>query len=428
MSKYLIIGVLLLPMSISAQILNQDASGKSSIVTGGSSLNIDIAEGLMKINHYGYSKDKTILYGFDLQGKNESNIATLFKEGQFTPKAELSFLIGKRSVKFSEPLSAKPVDNTELQKLGPIADEVYEKLVKKNFTGCKDANDVETENSKKFRKALDDLPLQGYENIIVNIYGLISGLDAKDTECSPKLKAQAELIINGIRGELIFSEIVKLKEQIESRRSASAEYVPNTTLFSYLRAGFTGQEFKFDRGKVFGSYETRFLDTLNLGGFVEIGLTRQWKMNYIGFNVGYNYTNNFSSLEEDDYSFSKDTALTDGTLKKSKSFKAYSGDFGKLGKVYISFDYLKMIDLGESHYIMTGSYFRSNISLKSSLEKSNTVLGIGVNYINGASGRFLGGVYLQTDDLFGNRDLGMGKSIQFGVTARFSLGSIFVFK
>jgi hypothetical protein len=65
---YLVTGFTVCVFASQGQILNQDAAGKSSIIWNGSSINIDVAEALVKINHY-HTNKHGFIYGFDVQAK-----------------------------------------------------------------------------------------------------------------------------------------------------------------------------------------------------------------------------------------------------------------------------------------------------------------------------------------------------------------------
>src|SRR4051812_40307119 len=96
--KRFIIGWLLifgyLPLAHS-QIINQDASGKSSIVTPGTSINLNITETQIQGTHYGsFGANKNGLYGFDFSAKNSTGVANIFDQGKFAPGGSVSGLIG----------------------------------------------------------------------------------------------------------------------------------------------------------------------------------------------------------------------------------------------------------------------------------------------------------------------------------------------
>ena len=92
--KWIAILFILFNLSLRAQLLNQDAEGKSSIVVGGSSLNLDIGASLIKANYYKVPDSRGLAWGIDLQGKNKEGMAGLFETGEISPGAELSGLVG----------------------------------------------------------------------------------------------------------------------------------------------------------------------------------------------------------------------------------------------------------------------------------------------------------------------------------------------
>lgn len=95
--KHVILVVLSLSISqfCISQIFNQDAQGKSTIIGLGGTINIDLKESLFKANYYKTSKKtKSLILGFDVQGKNNEGLVGLFKDGDFSPSGEASTLIG----------------------------------------------------------------------------------------------------------------------------------------------------------------------------------------------------------------------------------------------------------------------------------------------------------------------------------------------
>lgn len=425
MRKVILCAVLSLFSTIcSSQILNQDANGKSTIVTGGSSINIDIAEGLFKISHYQYLKtNRDIMYGIDAQGKNEKNLSHLFKDGNITPNTELSFLIGTRI--FGE-FASSPFGNLEsLKDPCKEADKIYSQIIDERLPEC-------THSDDRIKAIRDNLivnyPVYGYANVPKRITGLIKSLNDLMDDCAQKYKEALEEIQNLIEEDESIKKCRDIQQRIYSQTDPAPLPPTNSYLaFIYFRTGVTGQEFTYDKGNNFTSYDSRFKDTLNIGAFAELGLTIQHKMNYWGVNLGYLYTNNFGSLNEEEYIYiSQDSTITGGILRQQKSFKAYNGNFGRLGKISINFDYLKMIDIGGSHYLMVGPYIRQLFSLNKAIDQMRTTLGVGINYINGESGKFLGGLYMQTNDLFDNSQANMGKALQVGLTGRFTLGTVFL--
>jgi hypothetical protein len=60
--------------------------------------------------------------------------------------------------------------------------------------------------------------------------------------------------------------------------------------------------------------------------------------------------------------------------------------------------------------------------------KDSKILGLSINYINGKAGKFLGGIYIQSDDISHDAEGSFKDRFRFGVNTRFSLASIFPMK
>jgi len=423
LKKTILSFVIVLPSYFAhSQILNQDASGKSSIVWQGSSITIDITESLIKINHYDEFRD-SLFYGFDLQAENESGVANLFEKNNFTPNAEFSLLYGKKKVivnikkikRAAEIKSQLPLKKLSL-------DTVYKKLVDETIIGCNKQN---PQNIKDLKKKLLSLNKKGWYNIYTNVLNTIPAIEEKDEKCKAILIDQVIKLSTLVKEEVTINEYVILKKELAGIGDSSKDYVENKTVLWYARISGNAIEFKYDKMNDASIVNDRFTDKLDIGALGEYGVSYQWQMNYLGINLGYAYTSNFSNLKSEDYSYSsQDTTVTTGSLTQSESFKAYSGEFDNYSRLFLKIDYLKMVDLGQSHYLLFGPYFRQNVSLNEDLAKHNTVLGIGMNYINGKSGKFLGGIYFQTRGLAGVTEKNLTKSISFGITVRINLSRI----
>jgi len=289
-------------MSSFCQILNQDADGKSSIVVGGSTLNIDIKESLIKANYYYVPlAARGIAWGFDLQGKNSEGVAGLFEDGNFSPRAELSGIFGYK----------------------------------------------------------------------------ISSAN------------------------------------------------PSFRLLFYLKGTLQSSQFKFDKGNTFTTIKSRFVDTIHVGGKLELGLSSRFGGHFLwGAILGNSRENNQSTLTKSVYKYSTTDPTLPG-LQQTKDITAYSGTYGKYSNRYLYSDLMYFCLLKDSiHYLCPAIYFRRNSSDNESLNESNTVLGVSLNFIRVESGKFLGGVYLQDSDLSNKQNRSMGKRIQFGLIAKFTFDSI----
>lgn len=291
----------ILTMNSFCQILNQDADGKSSIVVGGSTLNVDIKESLIKANHYSVPRAaRGFAWGFDLQGKNAEGVAGLFEDGNFSPNAELSGIMGYK-----------------------IA--------------------------------------------------------------SPN---------------------------------------PSFRLLFYLRGTIKASQFKFDKGNTFTTVKSRFVDTTHVGGKWELGLSSRLGGRFLwGIVYGNSRETNQSALTKSVFKYT----VTDPTLpglQQTKDITAYSGTYGIYSNSYVYSDLMYFHLLNSTNYLCPAIYFRRNSSDNESLNESNTVLGVSLNFINVESGKFLGGVYLQDSDLSNKQDQSIKKRIQFGLIARFTFDTI----
>ena len=106
-------------------------------------------------------------------------------------------------------------------------------------------------------------------------------------------------------------------------------------------------------------------------------------------------------------------------LNLSKPFRALLIDFIGFS---LNVDYAKLVALNSSGtYLSFNTYLRQRAYSKSESLKSNVVLGLGLNAINSSKGQLLGGLFLQTNDLFGNnsgQNSTLGKRISFGIVAK----------
>jgi hypothetical protein len=302
MKAFLMIPLLLLLCYNSiCQMLNQDADGKSSIVVGGSSLNINIKETLVKANYYYVPKArKGFAWGFDLQGKNAEGVAAMFESGDFSPGAELSGIFG---YKIAFP--------------------------------------------------------------------------------SPSL-------------DLLF----------------------------YGRASIASSQFKFDKGNTYTTTKSRFVDTTHVGSKFELGLSSRIGGHFLwGIVYGTSQENNQSALTKSVYKYTLNDPTLPG-LQQTKDITAYSGTYGKYTNNFLYSDLMYFHMLDTVHYLCPAIYLRRNVSDNESLNESNTVLGVSLNFVTIESGKFLGGVYLQDSDVSNEQDKSIGKRIQFGLIVRFTFDTI----
>ena len=418
------------------QILNQDASGNSAIVTPGTAINLNITATQIQLIHYGEfaqkggmlsDPNKTGIWGINLSANNSTGVGSLYDAGKFSPGGTLSGLIGFRHVKFTYPDNQVQTYGqllTDLNTLQTRLGQAYEAEVLKgvNSSGIPALHQpaLITELSDLDKKEIWNLPqlLAEYKTAVITDAAQLKLVD-------PVVKALLQFTTDHA------GDINKL-QQINTRLQQGQQHLPtmirNTTTYWYLRSGVSASQFTYDQGGSIADYTKRFTDTTNVTYFFELGVSHQFKKNFIGVNLGYSRLSNMAALTSSDYSYStQDTTINTGKLSQSKAFTAYAGKYGFYSKLYLNLDYQHLITLDTSKYLAVGPYLRWNYNLNAgSLAKNSAALGVSFNYLDGAAGKFLGGIYLQSDDITGQTQPQFKKSIQFGLVVKFSLSSIFI--
>lgn len=414
-----------------SQILNQDAEGESSIVWPGGEIGIDVGKELLKFNYYTpFNNRKGWLFGIDAQGKNSTGTASLFDEGEFNPEASVSATIGWH--RYKGRLGDFAAKRSKLEKR---KDEL---AIKVN----KDFNTLNTKfNSHRSALFLEDeftvpdeaaTKLKSIDLGKVNPENLIEKFKEIDTTGFSK-KAR-ELFISFQKKVLNSNELnayitTRKKQDKVSEEIDNLDKEPKVVSRKYLfygKVGFDAREFKYDLGNGITEFDSRFVDTVYTTGSVILGGSARIGRTYVGLNIGYQGIDTFSKLDEKNYSYTVvDTTISSGSLSATENVKAYSGEYDKLGRFRIHFDALYSKSLGkDDKYVLFGPYARFNLNTKTDILENNHVLGFGSFFLNGESGKFMGGVYLQSDGfLDGNEDKQFGKNISFGLVAKFGFAS-----
>lgn len=203
----------------------------------------------------------------------------------------------------------------------------------------------------------------------------------------------------------------------------------------YARGGFNGVEFKYDLNNDSTAINDRFVDKTFNGWEAELGYNINYKgYNLFGISAKAAYANNLSGLEDTEYTFGVvDTTVTNGQLSNSRKIKAFSGTFDSFYRFSFNFDYVRLIPLKDDKkgisniYLTINPYIRHHIYDNSDKLKNNTVTGLGVNFVNSDKQRIMGGLFVQTNDVFGvhaNEDSALGKRISVGLVAKFAFSGL----
>ncbi len=234
-----------------------------------------------------------------------------------------------------------------------------------------------------------------------------------------------------------YETILTLLEKLE--KSEDIGFYKNVYMNSnliYLRGTFTGANFKYDLKNDGITVESRFIDKTFNGYSIEMGFTKNYKnYNFLGLSSSLNYTNNLNALTSTTFKLEKeDTTITDGTFTSSEEIKALTGNYDTFLRYDINFDYLRLIPLKENLnstpddkqsnlYLSINPYLRHRIYQNADVLKNNTIIGIGLHAYNSKDNKLMGGLFIQTNDLFGvhtGDNSTLGKRISFGVVAKFS--------
>lgn len=443
MKKLILLGLFsFILITIQGQVLMQDAEGHSSIVSPGGTVTIDISEGLIKTNYYSGPNDnkRGIMWGVDLQGKNSSGVASLFSSGDFSPNIEMSGLFGvyfskinygkfskkvtqlennKRSIEQRRP---DIIDNLE-SNVKPIFQKYLDEIQKikpanKTYTRLKSLSDSYTYYKvSEVQKIIEDVAT---DNPKIN------------ASTADQVKVILTNLINDIQSNrftkefnIVDSEIDLINKKLKSFKNDSVNY--SLKAKPYVRFGLNTNNFTHDNGIDSLTLESRFSEVLDTKGFIELGLTLRLNNVFYGIALGYSGVSNFSALSKKTYKLvTVDTTLSDGDLESTKEITAYKGEFAELSKYYLNIDviYLKSLGKSSKNYIGFGGYLRSNFYSDTDILKDYTSLGLNISFINGKEGRFLGGFYVQSNDIFSQNQKIFSKTISFGLTVKFAFKTL----
>ncbi|WP_103068155.1 hypothetical protein [Aquimarina sediminis] len=203
----------------------------------------------------------------------------------------------------------------------------------------------------------------------------------------------------------------------------------------FTRGGFNGVSFKYDLANGASAIDDRFVDKTFNGWDIELGYNINYKgYNLFGLSSKVAYDNNLSGLEDTEYSFATvDTTITTGQLSSGTKVNAFAGDFDTFHKFSFNFDYVRLIPLRDSKkgisdmYLTINPYIRHHIYDNSEILKNNTVTGLGLNFVNSEKQAIMGGLFVQTNDVFGvhaNEDSTLGERISVGVVAKFAFSGL----
>jgi hypothetical protein len=230
---------------------------------------------------------------------------------------------------------------------------------------------------------------------------------------------------------------LKAKQQFIENQKGSNVFTENTFLTNnllYIKGTFTGAVYTYDLNNSATTIKERFVDKNFNGYTATLGYTRNFRSyNFVGCSLALNYTNNLSGLTSTTYKFETTVPqITGGEFSSSQEIIALSGVYDTFLRYDVNFDYIRLVPLKEDPgvddkqsqiYLSINPYLRHRIYEHANDLTNNTIVGLGLHAYNSKDNKIMGGVFIQTNDLFGNHageDSTLGKRITFGVIAKFA--------
>jgi len=411
-----------------AQVLNQDAQGKSSILINGSTIGFDVTQLAANLvyNNYTFNKDKNygLTWGAAINAKGEEGLFPVLTEGAFVPSAGIKGLLGCTWTKTkSEPekrLYTLRIQIGSLEKTLSVTDQTFSKTVTAILqpTGTPEIVGIILEHGDQsvgeMKSLIDSLIKQNamLKDKLDSIYSLW-------TERNKKI-------------ENLLSSLTQYDHEAKYwKKILAANLKPNYRFSLFLDFGLKGLQFKQMKEVDTSDFSKSFKSVLSLGGFLHLGINYQYKGTIIGGLFGYEYVDNFSTLSKQEVKITSLNHNQSQTMTSEKSITAYKGDFHQLGQYAIHLDFLQFISLKKQGNVAINLYYNQTISTNEVQLPSLSALGIGTYFFK-TDGLFCGGFYIEVPDVGnklsafmqeGNYNAITGK-LNFGILGKFSIKSM----
>ncbi|MCB0629049.1 MAG: hypothetical protein KDD15_04940 [Lewinella sp.] len=433
---------LIFAYSLCAQSLNQDTEGFSTVVIPSANLNFDISSNIANFAYYTNlnkngkralvsDPNKVNIFGVELKGKEKNGIANILSGGDLAIGASAKTLIGiehlveENNFKIADDYQNKLKRISELEKL------IWEK--QNNVFFLIDS----LLKTQAIDSTVHRLALQLIDNPIPEIIKeKIKPLQDSYMEQIPGSKKQKaiEAILNFFSIQYFnqLSTRRKLWQEIDDLKDQ--KWIPIIHRL-FLRGGVASSSFTYDTGNLASSSEDRF-EIISFNGWdLELAYNLQRKnRNIYGFSIQAAFKDNLDELGSSDYTFTQlDTTIENGQLSTATTIKAINGDYQTFNRYSLNFDYIKVIPIrrkiGETPdlFLTFTSYLRHHIYSGSKNLNNNTVIGLGLNAFSSKKQELMGGLFVQSNDLFGNlanQDYAFGKRVRVGLIAKYSFSGI----
>ncbi len=417
-----------------SQVLNQDASGGTTIMYHGSTINFDAANSNISFvynnfrNELPNSASKQGFLGIRMRATAKNGIANVINTTNITPDGEIGISFGKVYIK-EENLGKTLSLISERQKQIFLSEEQIQIKLEEKLK-----NSVNISKNQAIEKKIKELINQ------FGIYELYNELSkfrlqnesffkdnaAANTEFENFLFLIKELVISKNNSALSEKEIKQLYDRIERSYWQKRHLI-------YGNINLTGSQFMFEKDANNIDLTKRFKKQNFTGYKAGIGYNYQKGGEIIyGLGLGYELTNTFSLLDDAEITLIDTKVNSTQKIESKKSFTAYSGNYNTFNRIFISGDIIKFFSgLDSDKSVIVGNlFFRHLESNNKSVFPTITNVGAGAYFFKN-NGVFLGGVFIESQDIFDNLwkkgfipdEKLLFKRFVVGLTTKFSIGT-----
>lgn len=387
--------------SIKAQVLTQDAKGKSTLLNNGGVIGFNIQESAIDFSYNNFLNKRiespsSLMIGINLQAKNNSGISNLFDAGKFTPGGRgLLFLGYAFQIRNSNEIVNDTQENENSKFLYTIMEKFQQKLFKTTDLLSRTFiynNDV----INTIDSIIKNSPHNDIERNFLN-------LSKNYPEFSVSLDSIRTYTLTEINNYYKTNEFIENLDKTNKKTEIdyrSRNWIKRITVFADF--GLSARSFKYlnkiDTTNFSNSFENKYFNGIT----AEIGVNYQLGGRYLfGLSLGVQRVDNFELLTQKDFVLKTTFSNSSQELKSEKNITAYMGDYGTFYQYTINADVLRFVKLGESNVLLVNPYIRHNISSNPNYIPNTTNVGIST-FIFKDNGSFLGGLYVEAPDVFNN--------------------------
>lgn len=443
---YLILSLFSLTQ-LQAQVLNQDKEGYSTLVFPGGNISLDLANNLATFSYADFSSESKQIndsirrlgfWGLELQGKEKEGILSLFSGGKVAVSGIGNILLGSRWIKSKKRSLTNSIEKkrnllrlryTAIEKHVIIKRNTAEALLTKIYAFESSEFKLLAKEGIKIYSAIDP-------DTLMNRLSLFEiSIEAQKQKIPANYK-EAPIwdtisLFTTLFDEEYLDTLRSRKKILSQLENIKALEIGTDVTSLFFRGGFSASSFKLDENSSAVTIDERFKEKNFTGWNTEVGWNLQRNFfNYFGVTYRLQYSNNLDDLEAQEFSFTQvDTNIPNSQLSTTEKVNALSGEFDEFFRHSLNFDYVRTLKIGENGvssqnsnlFLVVNPYLRHNIYQDSRKLKNNTVAGFGLHAFNSEKQKLMGGIFIQTNDLFGvhaGDDNALGKRISIGLIAK----------